>query len=616
MSKVLIADDSPIVVKIVEDTLRQKEFNAINVTEIIIARDGLEAFNLIAEHKDIEYIFSDINMPHIDGDELIEILSDTEKLGNIKVVFITTTEKNITYHDNPAVLGTITKPLNRQKIIDSFALLLKRYEEHQKQSDSPDITTTSSDATNKLLLIANKYVNKDTTIGRLDKEYFKSILSSYIDGSDNLVESELIDILLAVFYEYLLDKSIDAVIDKIALEHIFEHIEDGVVETKEYLFFKEKDDIDIKESDEEITKYLNSVKTIAPNTTSKAVLKDSFSSIINDIRTQEEALNPKAKRYDHTRTINFVYEYIKIIEEIDFTIVDNDIKKMTEELRLYNFYYEQIIQMSSKFSNEDYFQKIFIKYQKNYIQAKEYFDKYIKLPKEILDDVKLGKYQEMTEQFTKKYQKEFSDLMKQFLHQYEKKSYLISGYYIYNIFNTVTQKAKKSKKIREFFTQNKFENELSVKSFIPYYTKKHTLNNNARNAMVLTEKYLATQSKKDIVIISLNTAEILKIKKVAEKINRNWDVFGYNNIGLIDGYFNRKAPDILVIDYDFMATSSSNLINELRSRYKAIRKKTKVVALFSKLSSDKLQSDILDKNYDYIKKPINMHHLEQFFIFA
>ena len=110
LTKVLIADDSPLVVKMVKATLLSPNFTLFEVDEnhVVTASDGLEAFNQIALHKDIQYLISDINMPHLNGDELIELLTDTEKLGEIKVIFITTTEKVLTKHDNPAILGTIT----------------------------------------------------------------------------------------------------------------------------------------------------------------------------------------------------------------------------------------------------------------------------------------------------------------------------------------------------------------------------------------------------------------------------------------------------------------------------------------------------------------------------
>jgi len=439
----------------------------------------------------------------------------------------------------------------------------------------------------------------------------------YMEDNLELNQNELIDILIAVFYEYIADKELEINIDKEAIEYLFENEHNlDTNDENSYIFMKIKEPEDIIQSDNEIMEFLNSIKKLTPNKLPKAVIKESFEKLIEDVKNSKQEQSQNLKRYNHIRAIAFVYDYINIVQELDFTTIDNSITKLVNRLRLFDYYYQQMKNISSRYSQEDYFKQIFVNYQTDYLKAKEYFDKHIKMPTQLHDRAKLGRYQELIESVYIKYKKEFGELMKQFLKQYEKKVSLVCGHLTYEIFNIVDTRAKKSKKIREFYVQNGFKGDFSPKSFIPYYIKKNNPNNTKKTALNIAEKYLSTLNKKDIIIVSDNTPQILKIKQLIERVNKIWNVYGYNNINLIDGYFAKHTPDILLIDFEFKVTKDENLISKLQVRYPKLKSNTKVVALFDKLGSDVIQRDILDNNYSYFKKPINFNELEKFFIFV
>jgi two-component system, chemotaxis family, chemotaxis protein CheY len=71
--KVLIVDDSAMMRKIVERALHQAD---VNLTEVIQADNGEEALAMLREfasaNSAFDLIFSDINMPVMDGLEFIE----------------------------------------------------------------------------------------------------------------------------------------------------------------------------------------------------------------------------------------------------------------------------------------------------------------------------------------------------------------------------------------------------------------------------------------------------------------------------------------------------------------------------------------------------------------
>src|ERR1700748_1783494 len=88
--KALIVDDSAMMRKVVERALRQA---GVNLTEVIQANNGVEALTFLREAvggTGFDLIFSDINMPIMDGLEFIEQRKQEGLAPNVPVVMITT----------------------------------------------------------------------------------------------------------------------------------------------------------------------------------------------------------------------------------------------------------------------------------------------------------------------------------------------------------------------------------------------------------------------------------------------------------------------------------------------------------------------------------------------
>jgi two-component system chemotaxis response regulator CheY len=89
--KALIVDDSAMMRKVVERALRQA---GVNLTDVIQAANGVEALTALREaagsHSGFDLIFSDINMPMMDGLEFIEQRKQEGLAPDVPVVMITT----------------------------------------------------------------------------------------------------------------------------------------------------------------------------------------------------------------------------------------------------------------------------------------------------------------------------------------------------------------------------------------------------------------------------------------------------------------------------------------------------------------------------------------------
>ncbi len=83
---VLIVDDSPIIRKMVAKTLKISD---LDINEYHFAENGRQALMLLDDNW-IDIVFADINMPEMNGMEMVEKMVEKELLSTIPVVIIST----------------------------------------------------------------------------------------------------------------------------------------------------------------------------------------------------------------------------------------------------------------------------------------------------------------------------------------------------------------------------------------------------------------------------------------------------------------------------------------------------------------------------------------------
>ena len=83
---VLIVDDSAAIRKILQRVLGQAN---VPITQVFEANDGLEALDVLRSNK-VGLILSDINMPNMDGLQLLSQVRSVEDWKSVPMVMITT----------------------------------------------------------------------------------------------------------------------------------------------------------------------------------------------------------------------------------------------------------------------------------------------------------------------------------------------------------------------------------------------------------------------------------------------------------------------------------------------------------------------------------------------
>ena len=121
--RVLIVDDSSVMRKIVERSLRQA---GMDIKEVFEAGNGVEALARVQLTR-VDLILSDINMPTMDGLEFVRQLQAVENATGVPVVMITTEagEAHVVQALSHGARGYIRKPFTPDQIRDRVVPLLE-----------------------------------------------------------------------------------------------------------------------------------------------------------------------------------------------------------------------------------------------------------------------------------------------------------------------------------------------------------------------------------------------------------------------------------------------------------------------------------------------------------
>ena len=119
---ILIADDSNIILNFLEKNIHE-EFN------ILKAKNGNEAINII-KNNHLYAILLDLNMPSLNGFEVLEYLKSKNLIEKIPVIVITgdDTEESIKKAFNYGVLDILNKPFNEENINRVLSSIKNFYE--------------------------------------------------------------------------------------------------------------------------------------------------------------------------------------------------------------------------------------------------------------------------------------------------------------------------------------------------------------------------------------------------------------------------------------------------------------------------------------------------------
>jgi len=121
--RVLIVDDSSVMRKIVERSLRQA---GIELQQVQEAGNGAEALAVLGTGP-VDLILCDINMPIMDGLQFVKQLAGVENAKGVPVVMITTegSEAHVVQALSAGARGYIRKPFTPEQVKEHVIPVLK-----------------------------------------------------------------------------------------------------------------------------------------------------------------------------------------------------------------------------------------------------------------------------------------------------------------------------------------------------------------------------------------------------------------------------------------------------------------------------------------------------------
>jgi two-component system chemotaxis response regulator CheY len=119
---VLIVDDSAAIRKILQRVLRQTD---IPIGDVLEAGDGVEALKAL-NNRQVHLILSDINMPNMDGLQLLAQLKQNEKWKSVPIIMVTTEggQGKVIEAVQLGAAGYVRKPFTAEQIKEKLTGLV------------------------------------------------------------------------------------------------------------------------------------------------------------------------------------------------------------------------------------------------------------------------------------------------------------------------------------------------------------------------------------------------------------------------------------------------------------------------------------------------------------
>lgn len=118
--KFLVVDDFSTMRRIVRNLLKE-----IGYTEADEAEDGVAALNKL-RNSNFDFVVSDINMPNLNGFQLLQEIKKDEKLKHIPVLMVTaeSRKEDIIMAAQQGAAGYIVKPFTKATLEEKVNLIL------------------------------------------------------------------------------------------------------------------------------------------------------------------------------------------------------------------------------------------------------------------------------------------------------------------------------------------------------------------------------------------------------------------------------------------------------------------------------------------------------------
>jgi len=122
-TNILIVDDSATIRAMVKKSL---ELTLVDIGRIHEAGDGIAALALLADHK-VDLVLADINMPRLDGVQLVTTMKRDPALANVPIIIISTegSKERLNILRERGVVGFLHKPFRPEQLKELISKIVE-----------------------------------------------------------------------------------------------------------------------------------------------------------------------------------------------------------------------------------------------------------------------------------------------------------------------------------------------------------------------------------------------------------------------------------------------------------------------------------------------------------
>ncbi len=202
-TRILVVDDEPDVESLLTQRFRRKIRDGL--IEFVFARDGLEALEKLGSMRDIVMVLSDINMPRMNGLDLLEQLNERHQDLSTVVISANGDMDNIRAAMNRGAFDFVTKPI---KFTDLEATIEKTLAHLSLLRDLRQKTAKAE----RVQAVLSRYFSPKVAKTLADtpdcltsggSRRFATFLFTDLTGFTSLVETKESDLVIDLLNEYL-----------------------------------------------------------------------------------------------------------------------------------------------------------------------------------------------------------------------------------------------------------------------------------------------------------------------------------------------------------------------------------------------------------------------------
>jgi two-component system chemotaxis response regulator CheY len=602
-TKAMVIDDSKTIRRVMRKGLLELDFKHAKFTEELLweADDGLIAFSQLGKHPDVELLFADINMPNLTGIELMDLLYDTEKLGTIKVIFITTETLDPSfvakYKDN--ILGLIQKPINMPKLLEKVDELLdpNRRADGRSQAEVDKAIENSKKMVEKFIKTSANYFFYEKLAKNIDEAKLRELMDMYINPEEPMMQEEFIGICFMVLGEYFAEEFPSVTFHEKKFAFLFnreEALEEEAIEVR-----KDPIEFDFSEfNDSNIEDYFEGKGEIDAALSYNDCLKTVFSPVVSHLDLADEFV-VKNFSLSHRRVGKLIENVSKNLVEMDYSIETSSFLATKNDYFKVKKYTEYFRSLNKKCDYKMFFKEVFQKSQYEYMLT-EFVKANFKLDKANRDQI-----EKLVKDFNNTHLKPFAKDMKEFIEKTLPELEKLLDYKTFLFDKAIWDNARKSAQIKQniqshgmriFNTKEYFEKYMLQLSTDLMDFEKHEIDT--------IKNYYHKTLKREVLILTGNLKDSETIKDAFLSVDESFNVNAIPNKKMLDKRFDKELAQLIIIDEEFDGSKGDEYIGNLFETYIFLQGHAKAIQFGKNTGAN---------NYieAYIKSPLSTNSVKE-----